>query len=548
MYSTLVLLLAAGFFFSVLGLFAFVWSLSTGLFSLEQASARVIFAEGEAGYVEDPAASAAEKRELQAASHGGLHEDRPAALREQEARERTELDQSSRLASFAFVSSAIFWLIIGSVFGLAASYKLHNPDWLTAFPGLTFGRIRPAHLNVVGYGWVAMAVFGVAMFMLPRLLKTPLVGAGYAVMGATIWNLALYSGILAVLFGWTNGLEWLEFPWPVGILFVIGGACTAVPLLLTLMRRKVDHLYVSVWYSGAALLWFPFLYLVANAPYVHFGVESAMMNWWYGHNVLGYFMTPAAVGAIYYFVPKVIGEPIHSYNISVIGFWSLALFYGQAGMHHLTGGPVPSWVVSLSTVMSMMMVLPVVAFIINFWNTMKGHWRTSVISPTMRFMAFGGVCYVLASFQGSQEAWRSMSTVVHFTHYTVAHAHIGLYGFVTFVMFGAIYFMMPRVLEWEWPFPKLITLHFWLSASGIMIYFFGLSVGGWLQGMAMLDEHRPFMDSVLLTLPYLKARTVGGALMTLGHLVFAFHFYVMVLRHGPERSVAAVIGWKRLRA
>jgi cytochrome c oxidase cbb3-type subunit 1 len=173
---------------------------------------------------------------------------------------------------------------------------------------------------------------------------------------------------------------------------------------------------------------------------------------------------------------------------------------------------------------------------------MQIHWRTVLYSPTMRFMFVGGLCYVLVSMQGSVEAWRSVSTVVHFTHYTVGHAHLGLYGFFSFIMFGAIYYVMPRVLNWEWPYPKLIQIHFWLSTSGIIIYFFSLSLGGWLQGFAMLDEHKPFLDSVLLTLPFLKSRTLGGALMTAGHLIFALHFYIMVLRHGPVRSAAAVIG------
>jgi cytochrome c oxidase cbb3-type subunit I len=418
---------------------------------------------------------------------------------------------------------------------------------LAQFPWFAFGRIRPVHLNVVAYGWTAMAGVGLTTWMLPRLLKTPLMGSGYSVSGAMVWNLALYSGILAILLGWTNGLEWLEFPWPIGVLFTFGGGFAAVPLILTVIRRKVDHLYVTIWYCGAALLWFPFLYLVANMPYIHFGVEGAAMNWWYGHNVLGYFMTPMAVGVAYYFIPKVLGEPIHSYNLSVVGFWTLALFYGQVGMHHLIGGPIPSWVVTLSIVQSMMMLLPIVAFFINMRNTMQGHYRTVAYSPTMRFIFFGGVCYILASVQGSFEALRSMNTVVHFTHYTIGHAHLGLYAFVAMIFFGAIYFVMPRILNWEWPYPKLIMVHFWLVAIGAVTYIAALSIGGWLQGLLMLDENHPFMDSVRVTLPYLTARSVGGALMTLGHIIFALHFYIMVLRHGPQRSVAAVIGLPSLR-
>jgi cytochrome c oxidase cbb3-type subunit 1 len=183
----------------------------------------------------------------------------------------------------------------------------------------------------------------------------------------------------------------------------------------------------------------------------------------------------------------------------------------------------------------MMMIVPVVAFSVNQHLTMRHHFKTLLYSPTLRFIVLGGMMYTLSSVQGSFEALRSINTVTHFTHFTVAHAHLGLYGFFSLVMFGAIYFVMPRVMAWEWPYPRLIALHFWLVVLGFSIYFVGLSIGGWLQGMAMLDAGRSFMDSVNLTIPYLKARSVGGGLMTLGHLVFAFHFGAMALRHGHKR-------------
>jgi cytochrome c oxidase cbb3-type subunit 1 len=178
--------------------------------------------------------------------------------------------------------------------------------------------------------------------------------------------------------------------------------------------------------------------------------------------------------------------------------------------------------------------------------TVLGSFRALYHSPTLRFIVLGTMMYTLASVQGSMESLRSVNTITHFTHYTIAHAHLGLYGFFSFVMFGAIYFVMPRITAWEWPYPRLISLHFWLVAVGFAIYLVWLTIGGWLQGVAMLDATRPFMESVALTLPYLKARSIGGALMTLGHVVFAFHFTAMVLRFGPRRLGAAAfdeIGW-----
>lgn len=282
------------------------------------------------------------------------------------------------------------------------------------------------------------------------------------------------------------------------------------------------------------------LYLVAKVPNLHFGVEQATMNWWYGHNALGLFYTPLALATIYYFMPKVLGRPIQSYNLSLLGFWTLAFFYGQVGGHHLIGGPVPHWLITLSIVQSMMMLVPVIAFGVNGALTLQGRYRALIHSPTLRFVAFAGAMYVASSAQGSFEALRSVNTVTHFTHYTVGHAHLGLYGFVSMAFFGGIYFVMPRVVEREWPYPRLILVHFWLAAIGISIYFITMTIGGWLQGVAMLDAARPFMDSVTLTLPWLKGRSVGGALMTLAHLVFAFHFAALILNLGPTRHRPAL--------
>jgi cytochrome c oxidase cbb3-type subunit 1 len=283
------------------------------------------------------------------------------------------------------------------------------------------------------------------------------------------------------------------------------------------------------------------LFFVANFPGLHRGVEQASMNWWFGHNVLGLFYTPMALAAVYYCLPKIIGRPVQSYNLSLLGFWTLAFFYGQVGGHHLIGGPVPGWLVTLSIVQSVMMIVPVIAFSVNQHLTMRGRFDRLVYSPTLLFIVLGGMIYTLSSIQGSLEALRSINTVTHFTHFTVAHAHLGLYGFFTMVMFGAIYFVMPRVMAWEWPYPWLISVHFWLVVLGFSIYFTGLSIGGWLQGLAMLDASRPFIDSVTVTVPWLKSRSVGGAIMAAGHLVFAGHFIAMATRRGVARKGAALL-------
>ena len=528
------------FILSIAALFVFIWSLSNGLFGDGFQAATEIFVPNELVRVEDPAATAAQIKGLQQAT--GTASEGGSSVSDSDAKARDDADKSTSLVVGVCLTLAVVWLVLASVAGLISSIKMHEPDWWVQYGWITFGRIRPIHLNMVAYGWCSLAGIGVAIWLIPRLLKTELVGARYALVGGALWTIGVFSGTVAIAMGYSDGLEWLEYPWQIDILLVIGGALVGVPLWLTLLNRKVKHLYVSVWYIGAGLLWFPILFLIANWPGLHFGVQQASMNWWFGHNVLGLWFTPIGLAASYYFIPKVIGKPIHSYNLSLLGFWSLAFFYSQVGGHHLIGGPVPSWLITISIVQSMMMVIPVFAVAVNQHMTVLGNFRALAYSPTLRFIVLGAMMYTAASVQGSLEALRSVNTITHFTHYTVAHAHLGLYGFFSMVMFGSIYFIMPRVMNWEWPYPKLISLHFWLVLVGFAIYFIWLSIGGWLQGLAMLDEKTPFMQSVALTIPYLKARSIGGGLMTLGHLVFAAHFFAMGWKFGPRRLGAALLG------
>jgi cytochrome c oxidase cbb3-type subunit 1 len=539
--NTVAILLSA-FVLSFVALLIFIWSQRRGLFDRTSRGAEVIFAPGEIGRIEEPSATAAAQDSLQAAVDraGAPPATRALAAAADELAERARADASTGPLVLFFFSCAVVWLLVASAAGLTASLKLHEPDWLVQQAWLTFGRIRTIHLNAVAYGWAPMAGLGIALFVIPRLLKTPLMGARFAFVGAVLWNAALIAGLGSIAAGVNDGLEWLEIPWQIGILFATGGALIGMPLVMTLVNRRVDHLYVSVWYMGCALFWLPVLFIVAKMPGLHQGVQQGAMNWWFGHNVLGLFYTPLALASVYYFLPKVIGRPIQSYNLSLLGFWGLAFFYGQVGGHHLIGGPVPEWMITLSIVQSMMMIIPVAAFTVNQYQTLQGHLRALLHSPTLRFVGVGGLMYTASSVQGSFESLRSVNAVTHFTHYTVGHAHLGLYGFVSLVFFGAMYFAMPRITAREWPFPRLISAHFWLVTSGIALYFVSLTIGGWLQGEAMLDGARPFLDSVAVTLPYLKARSLGGALMTAGHLIFAAHFAALVLHFGPQRNKPAL--------
>lgn len=533
MTPAIAFLLAMTFLISIGGIFLMVWGLANDQWGDGVEASKIIFAQGELGQEEDPVLTGVQREAIQTKREKGTLQ-----IDENELAERRILDRSGRQPVLWWISSSIAWLLLGSLFGVIASLKLHLPDWLISEAVLTFGRIRPAHLNVVAYGWASMAGVGVGIWLVPRLFKTPLKGGQFATVGAILWNIGMLIGTIAILAGFSEGLEWLEFPWQADVFLVVGGALAAVPLLMTVVRRRVHHLYVSAWYLIGALVWFPMLLITAKLP-LFIGTEQAIMNWWFAHNVLGLWMTPLGLAAAYYFIAKITGTPIYSYTLSLIGFWALALFYSQVGVHHLIGGPVPTWLTTLSIVTSVMMVIPVVAVAMNHHMTVLPKWRMVMHSPTLRFVVLGAMMYTFASIQGSIEALREVNAVTHFTHYTVAHAHMGVYGFFSFVLFGSIYFILPRLVSWEWPHNWAIELHFWLVFLGFGIYFWPLTIGGWLQGTAMLDATRPFMDSVILTMPYLQARSVGGTLMTIGHLVFASHFILVLLRMGPATEAPA---------
>ncbi len=454
---------------------------------------------------------------------------------------RVQTDRSCRQTVLIYYVSAVFWLLVGSVLALLASFKMHIPGFLAGWDWLTFGRVRPAHLNAMNYGWAAMAGVGTMLWLQSRLGRVRLPFPLLLPVTGIVWNVGLAYGLVAILIGYSSSTEWLEMPVSVLGFF---GFCLVILIyasVVMMTRRKVHHTYVSQWYLYAAIFWFPFLYISAliltRGPHVN-GAVRAIANWWFAHNVLGLWVTPIGLASAYYFIPKVTGRPVHSYHLSLLGFWSLALFYNWAGTHHLVGGPIPAWVVTVGIVGSMMMFIPVSTVAINHHMTMVGRFHMLRTSPTLRFVVFGAMSYTLVSVQGSLTALRSVNEVTHFTHYTIAHSHLGMYSFITMMMFGAMYYILPRILRREWASARLIKIHFWTTAIGGTMYVIALTWAGIEQGLMMNNPDIPFMDIVHYTIPWLASRSVAGTLMTIGHVVFAYLLWRILrddsgLLHGP---------------
>lgn len=453
--------------------------------------------------------------------------------------ERSLIDQSCRAPVLFFYTSAVLWLLLGTLLGFLASYKMHEPAFWDAWAPLNFGRIRPAHLNVVAYGWATQAGLGTAIWLMARLSRTTLANGWMLIVANVFYNLGLTVGIIGILFGSSTSVEWLEMPGYASFIMFISFALVAIWGIHMVVRRREGHIYVSQWYLFAALFWFPWLFATANILLHTFqlsGVSMAATNWWYGHNVLGLWFTPIGLASAYYFIPKVVGRPVYSYYLSALGFWSLALFYSWNGMHHLIGGPFPAWLVTASIVASFMMVIPVVVVAINHHMTMKGSFHLLKYSPTLRFTVVGAMAYTLVSLQGISMSSRTLNEFTHFTHHTIGHSHLGLYAFFSMVMFGAMYYIVPRLVGCEWRSAMMIKIHFWMAFYGIALMFGALTAGGFAQGFSLENPAIPFNQVVEGTIPYLVARTWSGVMLTIAHFVFAIHFALMLFRLGKQQG------------
>jgi cytochrome c oxidase cbb3-type subunit 1 len=396
-------------------------------------------------------------------------------------------------------------------------------------------------LNLVAYGWAFNAIFGIALWIMYRLSRIKMQHSWVAILGGCLWNFGVIAGIGGIMGGYMTSVEWLEMPKEVAPLLAGAFLLIGTWAVVGFARREPGHVYVSQWYIIAAMFWLPMLYCTAQMMILWFparGTVQAITNWWFGHNVLGLWLTPVGAAAMYYFIPKVLGKPIHSYYLSIVGFWSLALFYNWAGVHHLIGGPIPVWAQSAGIVASIMMVVPIIVTAINFHKTTYGkeNWRIVWNSPTLRFVVFGAFNYTLSSFAGSAMALREVNRVTHFTNFTVGHAHHGMYAFLTMVLFGSIYFIMPRLLRREWPSAALIKVHFWLVAGGVFGYVLFMSIHGILQGMAMNNPSVPFLEISKASHVWNGLRTACGTAMTLGHVAFAMNFFWLLLGTSASRE------------
>ena len=463
-----------------------------------------------------------------------------AAASDAEQLERARIDASTRVPVLMFYASAMVWLLIGTLLAGFVSFQATSPDWLTDVSFLTWGRLRPVLINIMIYGWASMAAMGTATWLMARLCRTTLRHPLLIVTGIWFWNIGVLIGLIAILMGYSTGFEWLEFPpYAAVVLFVAYTLIMSWAVLMFRFRRG-EQIYITQWYLLGAFLWFPWLYAAAEAMLFLSPVQGVLQNvvsWWYQNNLLFLWFGAIALGTAYYMIPKVIGRPVYSYHLATIGFWTYALFSSWTGMQRGVDGPFPAWMITASIAATILTIIPVATVGLNHHMTMQGYFPVMRYSPTLRFTVFGAMAYTVFSLVGILISLRSTARYFHFTQATVGYAQMGLYAFVTMILFGSMYYIVPRLVGREWRYATLIKLHFWSSAYGIGLMSLMLLAGGFVQGANEQNPTMPFIESASSVLPYLRGVLIAALLLTISHFIFAFHFGLMLFGLGRTSTV-----------
>ena len=439
-----------------------------------------------------------------------------------------------------FYTSAIIWLLLGTLLAGFVSFKLHSPDIFSGISYLTWGRVRPAHMNVMIYGWASMAGMGTAIWLMARLCRTTLRHPLLLVAGGGFWNLGVLLGVGGILAGDSTGYEWLEFPLYAAIVLFVAYTLIMSWAVLMFRFRRGGAIYITQWYLLGAFLWFPWLYAAAQVMLFVVpvqGVMQAAVNWWFANNLLFLWFGAIGLGTAYYMIPKVIGRPVYSYHLAAIGFWTYALFASWTGMQRLVDGPFPAWMITASIAATILTIIPVATVGLNHHMTMRGISRSCVTAPRFAspFLARSPTQFSARSVCSFHSApSRDICNSLQRARLT----RISVFTpFFTMVMFGSMYYIVPRLVGREWRYASLIKLHFWASVYGIGLMTLMLFAGGLAQGSSLNDPTLPFDEATESVLPYLRGRSVSVVLLTVSHCIFAFHFGLMLLGLGRTASV-----------
>jgi cytochrome c oxidase cbb3-type subunit 1 len=459
-----------------------------------------------------------------------------------------------------FAIMTVVWGIVGMLVGVILAAMLIWPELTYGIEWLSYGRLRPLHTNAVIFAFGGSGLFAVSYYIVQRTCQVRLWAEGLAAFTFWGWMAVIVLAAVTLPMGYTSSKEYAELEWPIDILITLVWVAYALVFFGTIAKRKTKHIYVSNWFFGAYILTIAILHIVNNMeiPIAFFGgswlksysayagVQDAMVQWWYGHNAVGFFLTTAFLGMMYYFIPKQAGRPIYSYRLSVVHFWSLNFIYMWAGPHHLQYTALPDWAQSLGMVFSLMLLAPSWGGMMNGIMTLSGAWHKLRTDPILKFLVTALSFYGMSTFEGPMMAIKTVNALSHYTEWTIGHVHSGALGWVAMITIGSMYYLIPRLFGRESMFStKLIEWHFWLSTIGVVLYIASMWIAGVAQGLMWRASNADgtltysFAQVLNTMYPFYGIRLLGGTLFLSGMLMMAYNVWQTV-RIGRVVNDAAI--------
>jgi len=455
-----------------------------------------------------------------------------------------------------FAIMTVVWGIVGMLVGVFIAAQLAWPALNFDTPWLTFGRLRPLHTNAVIFAFGGCALFATSYYVVQRTCHVRLWGGPLASLTFWGWQAVIVMAAITLPLGITTSKEYAELEWPIDIVIAVVWVAYLAVFLGTVMKRKTPHIYVANWFFLAFIITVAILHVVNSAAIpvtwsksysAYSGVQDAMIQWWYGHNAVGFFLTAGFLGMMYYFVPKQANRPVYSYRLSVVHFWALIFTYIWAGPHHLHYTALPEWTQSLGMVFSLVLLAPSWGGMINGIMTLSGAWHKLRTDPILKFLVVSLSFYGMSTFEGPMMSIKTVNALSHYTDWTIGHVHSGALGWVAMISIGAMYFLIPRLFSRELYSLKLVELHFWTATIGIVLYISAMWISGIMQGL-MWRAVNPdgtltysFVESVQAMKPFYIIRFVGGLAFLSGMFVMAYNVYRTVKGAKPaEAPIPAV--------
>jgi len=455
---------------------------------------------------------------------------------DQDALLRAGIDRSLRHPVMFFMTSGAAWLAVSIVLGIIASAKVHSPGFMSGCAWLDYGRVFPSHINALIYGWGFQAAFAVIIWLMARLSRKECTSAGIILTAGHIWNLGVSLGLVGILSGNGTGMPWMEFPSFVWHVFLVSYTAIVIGSFIQFRVRPEGHVYISQWYLLAAMVWFPWVFITANTL-LHcipgHPLMAAGINAWYRSALVFLFFTPVALAAAYYLAPKVTGRPVFSYSLAKLGFWSLAIIGPWAGMQKLMGAPIPFFLPYLGAAATVLFFVPAVCAALNILRTTLSSPGVVASSPSLRFMITGIGGLILL---GLAAVWLNLpGSTLPLTQFSLSgygFEILAIYGFFSFVMFGSVYFIVPRVTGREWLSRRLIKIHFLFSVYGIITVAAVALFGGLQQGIGQEEWQQPWQGAATRAYPYAVATTIAWCFILFSNVFFFIHLALMWLRLG----------------